>query len=84
MTTKYGLLSVDSVEDVPPELLIEEMIRQYPIERSDFINGNYCASPVFLDMAFDQSLERLNVETIDCALLMNSFEALIRHSSGNV
>ena len=60
---------MDSIDKIPPELVIEELKAKNPKIEEDIIFDAYCANPDYLDLAMDKSLERMNITTLDCIIL---------------
>ena len=60
---------MDSIDKIPPELVIEELKAKNPKIQEDIILDAYCANPDYLDLAMDKSLERMNISSLDCMIL---------------
>ena len=64
---------------MPEILLAKELIADdsNPLTESDFLDGCiYSAHPAFLDYSLTLSMERMNIDCLDCAMLYNPFEKL--------
>jgi len=48
ISTKQGFLQEDSVEGIPPQVVIQELLQQDPSLETEFKHERYCAHPKFL------------------------------------
>lgn len=69
ITSKQGFLNLDSIEGIPPQLVIEELSVNYPSLKQEVTANVYCASPTYLDFCLKLSLKRLNIDTLDCLFI---------------
>ena len=76
INSKQGAVGMNAYEEAPAQLIARELIDSTELEATDFARGGrYSLHPHFLDYSLNQSLEKLNLRTIDCAILQNPFEA---------
>ena len=76
INSKQGTLGYNAYEQAPPELVIKELVSSTDLEVTDFIDaGNRTIPkasslhPTFLDYSLNMSLKKLNLRTVDCAIL---------------
>ena len=70
--------------DAPAALVFEELKQQTPLREEDFYIFDeektfYSLHPDFLEFSLNLSLQKLGLETLDCALLVDPFEVTYWH-----
>ncbi|CDW84836.1 UNKNOWN [Stylonychia lemnae] len=74
INSKQGVLIADLYENEPQELLIQDILTSGNVQKEDIIGDIYSIHPHVLQMQLENTLERLNIETLDVALLFNPHE----------
>eukprot|EP00347_Sterkiella_histriomuscorum_P012670 403367675 len=75
ISTKHGIISDDQLQNYPADLVIEELKgQQYNLNQEDIVQNIFCMHPRFLERQFQQSRERMEIQTIDLAMLHAPFE----------
>ena len=72
VATKGGFAPFDGERPASPgRYLHDEYVGSGPVEAGDFVSGQHCIEPAFLDDQLDRSLSNLGVETIDLYYVHN-------------
>jgi hypothetical protein len=51
----------DDIEDAPPKLQVEEICSNMNLPKSEFTNERHSINPIYLELALDKSLQRMNI-----------------------
>ncbi|CAI2368819.1 unnamed protein product [Moneuplotes crassus] len=85
VASKGGFVPEDSEQGTPGRVIVEELIREGHMDKSDVIQGNvHCIHPKFLENQLEQSLKNMNLETLDLYYLHNAYEMQGPHNTDNV
>ena len=85
IASKGGFITGDLNQRIHGRILVEDLIREGKMEKSDVIRGNiHCMHPFFLELQLEQSLKNLNMETLDLYYLQNAYEMHAPHNTDNV
>jgi len=85
VASKGGYIPDDSDQGIPGRILVEDLIREGKMEKSDVIQENiHCMHPSFLELQLEQSLKNMNLETLDLYYLQNAYEMQGPHNTDNV
>lgn len=79
ISTKNGYVPGDADKKLDPRSYLRNLLSDPAIDRTAFVDNNNSIHPSFLESQLDQSLENLNLKTIDLLYLHNSAEAQIPH-----
>ena len=75
VTSKQGFVGQDVVDDAADIVMAREACNSTGMEMSEFINKPYYSiDPRWLSYSFDRSLEKMNLRTIDVAILCFPYE----------
>ena len=85
VASKGGYIPDDSDQGIPGRILVEDLIREGKMEKSDVIQENiHCMHPSFLELQLEQSLKNMNLETLDLYYLQNAYEMQGPHNTDNI
>jgi len=84
VTTKAGYVPEDGQRMVSQREMIERYIDKGVPADSFVRESGHCLHPKFLKMSVEESLERLNLQTLDCVYLHNPYEAQAPFNLDNV
>jgi aryl-alcohol dehydrogenase-like predicted oxidoreductase len=75
ISSKQGFVGYNSIDHIKETLQVEEWLSSTNLKSEDFWEDcMYSIHPTFLDISLKNSLQKMNLETIDCALLQTPFE----------
>lgn len=77
ITSRQGFIGDDSVEGIPPELVVQELIAKHPELEREIYHNRFSLNPIFLKYQLEHTLRHTNLDTIDCLLITNPFEGII-------
>ncbi|MEF8784358.1 MAG: aldo/keto reductase [Haloarculaceae archaeon] len=85
VATKGGFAPFDGDRPANPGRYIhEEYVDSGLVDADDFVSGQHCIEPAFLDDQLDRSLSNLGVETLDLYYVHNPETQLTKHSREEV
>lgn len=79
ISTKNGYVPGDGDRKVDPRSYLRNLLADPAIDKTSFVDNNNSIHPSFLESQLDQSLENLDLKTIDLLYLHNTAEAHIPH-----
>jgi hypothetical protein len=76
ITSKGGYVPENADDLISQREMIEKMISEVGVPEESIVKeSGHCLDPKFLEYQLDESLSRLNLETLDCYYLHNPYEA---------
>ena len=85
IASKGGFVPDDSEQGVPGRIIIEDLINEGKMDKSDVIKGNiHCIHTAFLENQLEQSLTNMNLDTLDLYYLHNAYEMQGPNNTDNV
>ena len=85
VTSKGGYVPENAEELISRREMIDKMIKEVGVPEESFVEeSGHCLDPKFLEYQLDESLNRLNLETLDVYYLHNPYEAQGPHNTDNV
>jgi len=85
VTTKGGFVPFDGERPTDPSAYVRErFVDAGIVDPTDLANGSHAIAPGYLEWSLDRSLERLELDTIDCYYVHNPETQLAIRSVGEV
>jgi aryl-alcohol dehydrogenase-like predicted oxidoreductase len=85
ISSKGGFVSDDADQGIPGRVTVEDLIKEGDMNKSDVIKENiHCIHPKFLETQLEQSLNNMNLETLDLYYLHNAYEMQGPNNTDNV
>jgi len=76
VTSKGGYVPENAEELISRREMMDKMINEVGVPEDSFVQeSGHCLDPKFLEYQLDESLNRLNLETLDVYYLHNPYEA---------
>ena len=84
ITSKAGYVPEDAENLIAREQMIQRLVNQGVPSDSFVKESSHCMHPKFLEIQLDESLDRLNLNTLDVFYLQNAYEGQGPYNTDNV